>query len=261
MTRGYPSQIHLEQMSFEDVAAALAAGCTAVVIPLGAIEQHGPHLALSMDADHAEALAERVARICGRTLVTPTIKTGCSAHHLSFPGTISLRPETLEAICTDYCTSLARHGFKRLLIFSGHIGNFPVIKAMLARLRASVPSDVEIIAFTNSTQWIDTWRHAVSDAGGDSLAVGGHADIAETSLMMAICPESVRHDRFEVGHLGALTEQQLELMWKNGIRSVSWNGIIGSPIGSSCEIGEACLAAVADLLVDTFKEQERSIGS
>lgn len=259
MARGYPGEIHLEQMSFEDVGSALREGCTAVMIPLGAIEQHGPHLALSMDADHAGALAERVARIRNKTLVAPTIKVGCSAHHLPFAGTLSFRPETLEAICTDYCTSLAGHGFKRLLIFSGHIGNFPVIDGMLDRLRASVPPDVEIAAFVNSTLWIDTWRHAVSAAGGDPLAVGGHADIAETSLMMAIRPDSVRHDRFEVGHLGALTQEQLELMWKNGIRSVSQNGIIGSPIGASREIGDACLAAITDLLVDTFKEQDGSI--
>lgn len=259
MTRGYPGEIHLEQMSFEDVRSALAQGCTAVMIPLGAIEQHGPHLALSMDADHAGALAERVAHRRGKTLVAPTIQVGCSAHHLPFPGTLSLRPATLEAICTDYCTSLAGHGFKRLLIFSGHIGNFPVIEGMLDRLRASVPPDVEIHAFADATLWIDTWRHAVAAAGGDALAVGGHADIAETSLMMAIRPNSVRHDRFEVGQLGALTQAQLELMWKNGIQSVSQNGIIGSPFGASSEIGEACLVAITDLLVDTFQEK-RSIG-
>lgn len=252
MARGYPDQIHLELMSHEEVAAALAQGCTTVVIPLGAVEQHGPHLSLGMDADHAEALAERIARRRGATLVAPTIKTGCSSHHLPFAGTISLRPETLEAICLDYCTSLARHGFKRILIHSGHIGNFPILKDMLGRLRDAVPSDVEILAFTDSTTWIATWRDAVRDAGGDVSAVGGHADIAETSLMMVIRPDSVRQDRFEVGHLGGLSEADLELMWKNGIRSVSPNGVIGSPFGSNRQIGEVCLAAVADLLIETF---------
>lgn len=255
MTRGYPDQIYLEQMSHEEVAAALADGCTTVVIPLGAVEQHGPHLSLGMDADHANALAERIARSRGNTLVAPTITVGCSSHHLPFAGTISLRPETLEAICVDYCTSLARHGFKRILIHSGHIGNFPVLKDVLGRLREVVPSDVEILAFFDSTKWIDTWRDAVREAGGDVLAVGGHADIAETSLMMVIRPDSVRPDRFEVGHLGGLSEADLELMWKNGIRSVSQNGVIGSPIGSSYAIGEACLAAVAELLIKTFDSE------
>ncbi|WP_051048721.1 creatininase family protein [Rhodopseudomonas sp. B29] len=239
-------------MSYEEVALALAEGCTTVVIPLGAVEQHGPHLSLGMDADHADALAERIARSCGKTLVAPTIKVGCSSHHLPFPGTISLRAQTLEAICIDYCTSLAGHGFKRILIHSGHIGNFPILKDMLGRLREAVPPDVEILAFTDSTTWIDTWRRAVSEAGGDVSAVGGHADIAETSLMMVIRPASVRPDRFEVGHLGGLSEADLELMWKNGIRSVSHNGVIGSPFGSSREIGDACLAAVTELLIESF---------
>ncbi|PZA10454.1 creatininase family protein [Rhodopseudomonas palustris] len=261
MARGYPDQIHLEQMSFEEVAAAIAEGCTTVVIPLGAVEQHGPHLSLGMDADHADALAERIARDRGHTLVAPTIKVGCSSHHLPFPGTISLRPETLEAICLDYCTSLAGHGFKRLLIHSGHIGNFPVIKDMLGRLRDAVPPDVEILAFSDSTTWIDTWRDAVREAKGDVSAVGGHADIAETSLMMVIRPESVRQDRFEVGHLGGLSESDLELVWKNGIRSVSPNGVIGSPFGSNREIGEACLAAVAELLIETFESATKAAGA
>jgi creatinine amidohydrolase len=245
-------QLHLELMTFEDVSSALAEGYTSVLIPCGAVEQHGPHLPLCMDADHADALAPKVAKRLGGTLIAPTIKVGCSAHHLVFPGTISLRPETFEAICLDYCTSLARHGFRRLLFYSGHIGNFPFLQGMLPRLRNAVPQDVEIDAFVNSLTWIDRWRSAVESGGGDLQAVGGHADIAETSLMMCLRPESVRHDRFEVGHLGALNQEELESMWKNGIKSVSANGIIGNPNGSTARIGERCLCAVADLLAEAF---------
>jgi creatinine amidohydrolase len=245
-------QLLLELMTFEDVSSALAKGYTTVLIPCGAVEQHGPHLPLCMDADHADALGPNVAQRLGRTLIAPTIKVGCSAHHLVFPGTISLRPETFEAICLDYCTSLARHGFRRLLLYSGHIGNFPILQGMLPRLRSAVPQDVEIDAFVNSLTWIDRWRRAVEYGGGDPDAVGGHADIAETSLMMCLRPESVRHDRFEVGHLGALNQEQLESMWKNGIKSVSANGIIGNPNGSTVTIGERCLDAIADLLAEAF---------
>ena len=249
-----PDQRHLELMSFEDVSDAVAKGCTTILIPCGAVEQHGPHLPLCMDADHADALAGNVARLLGTALIAPTIKVGCSAHHLVFPGTISLRPETFEAICLDYCTSLARHGFKRILLFSGHIGNFPVLRDMLPRLRRAVSRDVEIDAFCDSIAWIDRWRSAVGDAGGDPNAVGGHADIAETSLMMRLRPDSVRLDRFEVGHLGALSEEQLQSMWKNGIKSVTDNGIIGDPHGSTAEIGQRCLEAIADLLATSFRK-------
>jgi creatinine amidohydrolase len=71
--------------------------------------------------------------------------------------------------------------------------------------------------------------------------------------MMVIRPESVRTSRFEVGHLGALSQSQLESMWKNGIKSVTSNGIIGDPTGSSVRIGKRCLEAVADLLTRAFR--------
>jgi creatinine amidohydrolase len=246
-------EVRLELMSFEDVRDALASGFDTVIVPCGAVEQHGPHLPLCMDADHAEALSVLIARRLGRALIAPTIKVGCSSHHLSFPGTISLRPESLEAICTDYCSSLTRHGVSRILFFSGHIGNFPVLRDMLPRLRDSVQGRAQIQAFTDSEVWLNTWREAVSDAGGDPAAVGGHADIAETSLMMKIRPESVKKHRFEPGHIGMLSPEQLELMWKNGISSVTRNGIIGDPRGSSIAIGESCLDRIASLLVDAFK--------
>ncbi|MGN8545362.1 creatininase family protein [Bradyrhizobium sp. CCBAU 53421] len=249
-----PDHLHLELMSFEDVSDAVASGSSTVLIPCGAVEQHGPHLPLCMDADHADALAVNVAQRLGRALIAPTIRVGCSAHHLVLPGTISLRPETFEAICLDYCTSLAQHGFKRILLFSGHIGNFPVLRDMLPRLRRAVPQDVEIDAFCDSIAWIDRWRSAVKEAGGDPNAVGGHADIAETSLMMLLRPDSVRLHRFEVGHLGALSEAQLQAMWKNGIKSVTDNGIIGDPYGSSAEIGARCLEAISDLLATSFRK-------
>jgi creatinine amidohydrolase len=253
MSEKATDQIRLELMTYKDVAAALLRGFDTVIVPCGAVEQHGPHLPLCMDADHAEALAELIALRLGRTLIAPAIRVGCSSHHLAFPGTISLRPETFEAICSDYCTSLARHGFTRILLFSGHIGNFPILRDMLSRLREGTGKRVRIDAFFDSQLWMNRWREAVSFAGGDPAAVAGHADIAETSLMMTIRPESVRTDLFEPGHIGMLTQDQLNLIWQNGISSVSPNGILGDPRGSTAAIGESCLDQIADLLVEAFR--------
>lgn len=251
---GWMGDLRLELMTFEDVSMALSSGFHTVVVPCGAVEQHGPHLPLCMDADHAEALATLVARRLGRTLIAPTIRVGCSSHHLTFPGTISIRPETLEALCSDYCASLMRHGFSRIIFFSGHIGNFPVLRDMMPRLRGSVEGRARIDAFVDSEAWMKGWREAVSAAGGDEAAVGGHADIAETSLMMKIRPDSVRIDRFEPGHIGLLSQHQLELMWRNGISSVTQNGVLGDPRGSTVAIGESCLEHIAHLLVDAFED-------
>jgi creatinine amidohydrolase len=244
--------IHLELMTFPDVEEALCNGYTSVLVPCGAVEQHGPHLPLCMDADHAERLSVVLARRMGDALIAPTIKVGCSSHHLTFAGTISLHNDTFEAICRDYCLSLARHDFRRILFFSGHIGNFPVLHDILPRLQASVAGRSEVDAFVNSETWLAAWRAAVASAGGDAAKVGGHADIAETSLMMEIRPESVRYASFEPGHLGMLSQEQLTLIWRNGISSVTANGILGDPRGSTPEIGVSCLGAIADLLMSAF---------
>ena len=110
----------LEKMTFGEIQTAIAEGRHDVVVPCGAVEQHGRHLPLDVDAVHADRLALEVAERLGTALVAPTIRVGVSPHHMAFPGTISLRPETFEAVYSDYCRSLAAHGFRTILCFSGH---------------------------------------------------------------------------------------------------------------------------------------------
>ncbi|WGS52843.1 creatininase family protein [Paraburkholderia sp. D15] len=255
-----PETLHLTHMTYEDVSAALASGFDSVLIPCGAVEQHGPHLPLSMDADHADALAVKIAGMLGRTLIAPTIQVGCSRHHMDFPGTISLQEQTYAALCHDYCTSLAKHGFRRIYLFSAHVGNFNALRTMLPRLRDAVGPATEVFAYTNHEAWLREWRLAVEEAGGDPESVGGHADIAETSLMMHLHPDSVRHGQLVAGHVGFLTTGQLNLMWKNGIASISRNGVLGDARGSSREIGETCLNATARLLALTFAAESSREG-
>ncbi|WP_175837433.1 creatininase family protein [Burkholderia anthina] len=247
--------LHLARMTYEDVAAALATRFDGVVIPCGAIEQHGPHLPLSMDADHADALAVEIATLLGRTLIAPTIQVGCSKHHLAFPGTISLQEKTYAALCHDYCMSLAKHGFKRMYLFSAHVGNFNALHAMLPGLREAVGPGVQVLAYTNHQAWLREWRLAVEEAGGDPESVGGHADIAETSLMIHLHPGSVRHDRLVAGHVGVMTTEQLNRMWNEGVASISPSGVLGDARGSSREIGETCLHATARLLASAFSDE------
>ena len=245
---------HLERMTSPEIAAAIRAGCTRVIVPCGAVEQHGPHMALRMDADHAEALAPIIAAGLGGAFIAPTIAVGCSHHHLGFSGTISLSEATFVAICRDYCTSLAHHGLRDILFFSGHIGNFPVLEGALAGLRSAVPG-CRVEAFTDPTAWLDRWARAVAQAGGRPEHVGGHADIAETSIMLAIKPEAVRRPRISAGRIGLMTRRELEIMWRDGLPSISANGILGDARGASAAIGQDCLRAIADLLVIDFQSK------
>ncbi len=249
------SALRIEFMSYPEISAAIAKGMKAVIVPCGAIEQHGPHLPLCMDSDHAEHLGELIAGRLGGTLVAPTIRVGCSAHHMTFAGTISLRPSTFEAVCRDYCESLAAHGFTRILLFSAHLGNCPILEQILPRLREAVSETCQVEAFHDSSAWLQTWRNSAATAGGNQEHVGGHADLAETSIMLVLRPDKVQLQNAEAGRIGMLTEDERRVMWREGIGGISANGILGDPRMATQAIGDRCLADIADLLVQAFTQR------
>lgn len=242
----HPRRLLLEEMTWPEVAEALEAGFTTAVVGVGAVEQHGPHLPLLVDAVRGDRLALGVAERLGGALVAPTIRVGCSEHHMAFPGTVSLRRATLEAVCVDYAVSLARHGFRRICFVPSHGGNFAPLAEMLDDLRRAVAPGCDVSAYTDLTGFLDVWRRAVAEAGGDAGRVGGHADIAESSEMLVIRPDLVRGELAEPGYTERVDEGLLERMFRDGMRSVTPNGILGDPRGMSAEIGERCLAAAAD---------------
>jgi creatinine amidohydrolase len=240
----------IESLTSAEVAAKIADGARTAILPLGAIEQHGPHLPLSVDADHAEALAIGIADRLGNALVLPTIRVGYSPHHLSFPGTVSVRDSTLEAMCLDHCSNLAAHGFERVILFSGHIGNYPVMRDFEPRLVDAVGPGLQVIVFRDSAAILDAWREAARSVAGLADHVGGHADVAETSVMLVLNPGAVRVERAVAGYVGTVDEDMLSRLLVDGVHSVSPNGVLGDPHGMSAELGRVALDAVTDLIVE-----------
>lgn len=247
------TELFLERLRSPEVRAALEAGYSTVIVPLGAVEQHGPHLPLFVDAERGTRLGLEVARRLGHTLVAPTIRVGCSDHHMSFPGTLSLRPATLEALCTDYCVSLAKHGFRTICMLPTHGGNFAPLMDMLERLREAVGPDTTVLAYTDLMGVFEIWRTVVGERTGWAERVGGHADIAESSEMLAIHPTLVAVDQAAPGFSGDLDEETVHRIIRDGFHTVSPNGIIGDATGLSAELGEACLAACADAAAAAFR--------
>jgi creatinine amidohydrolase len=239
--------ILLEEMTWPEVEASIAAGRTTVVVAVGAVEQHGPHLPLLVDAARGDRLAVEVARRLGDALVAPTIRIGCSEHHMSFAGTITLRRHTLEAICLDYAVSLARHGFMRICFVPSHGGNFGPLADMLADLRAAVAPGCRVDAYTDLLGFVELWEAGVREHAPELVdRVGGHADIAETSEMLCIRPGLVRAERAERGHAQPFDEELRERIFREGFRSVTPNGILGDARGATKEIGASCIARAAD---------------
>jgi creatinine amidohydrolase len=248
----------LEAMTFGEVQSALAEGRRDVVVPCGAVEQHGRHLPLDVDAVHADRIAVEVAERLGTALVAPTIRVGVSPHHMAFPGTISLQPETFQAVYSDYCRSLAAHGFRNILCFSAHGGNFGPLAEMEQRLNDLVGPETRVIVFSDLHGLIDVWRTAVMDGGGDPDQVGGHADVAESSVYSYLRPGAVRTDQLVRGYTGPVDDEVLQQLFTGGIKALSDTGIMGDPHGLSDAIGQLCVQRVADMIAAHFTERMRA---
>jgi len=193
-------------------AAALLARTDFAIVPIGATEQHGPHLAMGLDYLAAEWLAERVARDI-ECLVTPVIPVGFSRQWMGFPGTLSLRHDTVAAVVDDIIKSLIHHGVDRVLIINGHGRNSAILNDLCLKIR------YETGALISHVDWFKIVRAhleavgLVRPAGSRPLA---HASELETAVMLAIQAEQERRlvwmDRARVGHRDAVLFEGVEAL-------------------------------------------------
>jgi mycofactocin system creatininase family protein len=209
------------------VSAELAGTDRLLVIPLGATEQHGPHLPLDTDTTIALALADRLASQLDEVLVAPAIPYGSSGEHQAFPGTLSVGQGATELLILELVRS-ATETFDRVLLLNAHGGNAIPLSQAVRRLRAE---GRDVRAWNPAAVW-----------SGDA-----HAGLIETSVMLALAPESVDMTAAEPGATGPLAELLPELE-RDGVGAVSPNGVLGDPTGASVAVGEQLLTeAVAAL--------------
>ena len=135
----------LEELAWPELESLLAEGRSTAILPLGSIEQHGPHLPFATDAWIAGELARRLVDRLPEAIELPVVALGCASEHLAFPGTLSLDEETLTAVLCDVAASVSRHGFARLFVFSAHGGNRDALAKALPRMLA-VAGSLEILA-------------------------------------------------------------------------------------------------------------------
>jgi creatinine amidohydrolase len=247
------NRIVLQDMTWREISSALEGGFDTIVVAVGSIEQHGPHLPISTDTLIADELAVRIARKLGNALVAPTIRPGCSDHHMSLPGTISIRPEVLLEILRDYCRSLANHGFKKMALFSSHGGNFAPLETYAPGLVREFPQ-LRIVHYGDLRGFFDAYMTEVARLGLPAEKVGGHADLGETSEILHIRPDLVREDCYEPGFIGS-AKGLISRILRDGIQAVTQNGILGDPTGADAGAGEALLEAMAVHLSEWAQEE------
>ncbi len=240
------SKVRLQEMAWPDIEAAVAGGKDTVIIPIGSIEQHGPHLPIVTDTLFGEALGEKVAERLGDSLVAPVISTGCSDHHLAFAGSISLPATLLQQIIEAYCASLALHGFKHIVLLPTHGGNFGPVSKVAEKLKVEYSKkNIDIISLTDLDGLINAIAEPLFAFGYSLEQIGAHAGAGETSIVMAVRPDLVHKDRFEEGYMGEL---DIPRLLRDGLKAVTPIGVLGDPRGSSEEMGQKIL----DYLVNQY---------
>jgi creatinine amidohydrolase len=195
------------------------AGRPTALVPVGSVEQHGPHLPFDTDARVAAAVAARAA-IGTDLLVAPTVAYGASGEHEGFAGTVSIGHEALRLLLVELGRSAARWA-GRLVFVNGHGGNVATLVDAVGRLRYE---GQEVAWFACAPE-------------GDA-----HAGRTETSLVLALDPGLVR--AAAAGNTAPLVELMPALR-AGGVAAVSRNGVLGDPEGASAEEGERLLAAMA----------------
>ena len=207
-----------------------------VLVPVGATEQHGPHLPLSTDTDIALALAERAALARPSCVVAPPVAYGSSGEHQGFPGTLSIGLEATRMVLVELVRSASSFATATVLV-STHGGN----RAALDEVCRTLGNEGHRFAI-----FTPTWR-------GDA-----HAGRLETSLMLAISPGRVRRSLAQPGNTTALAEL-LPRLRAEGVRAASPSGVLGDPTGASGGEGEELLATALDellLVVDEFAQRK-----
>ena len=251
----------LEELSWPDAQAAIQAGAMAV-IPVGSLEQHGRHLAVNTDNVLGDAIADAAVRKASdrglRVLLCPPLHYGYTMHNMDFPGTMTLRAETLLAVGVDLVTSLAHHGCKRVVLLNSHGSNWSILDLIARDVMNRRPEVLvaAIFPIKMAAAELERLREA-KQTGGMS-----HGCELETSLMLHLRPELVDMDKA----VHDISQPDSRFYWRDILRGsrgvaladltrhASRTGLVGDPTVATAEKGrrffEVIVETCADFLVE-----------
>lgn len=222
-----------------------------LVLPVGSLEQHGPHLPLDTDSQITSALAAALERkFPEQVVVAPVLPFGSSGEHKGFSGTLSIGAEVLFDAVVELIRSASE--WRGVLLVTTHGGNAPIL------MRA-----VELLQ--GESRWVDLWyptRATFQDAGyrweidfnqRGIFSPDLHAGRTETSIMLALSPDQVRMDLAAPGFVGE-DPQALRTLVREGVIALSESGVLGDPSGASAEEGCLLLAAMIEELVSLYEK-------
>lgn len=214
------------------------------IVAVGSNEQHGPNLGMSADITIASAFAERLARrFYPRLVLVPPFPYGISDHHMGFTGTLTLRPETFEAVVCDLASSLAHHGVRSLVIVNGHGGNQAPLATIMKKVQSSGVRVGTLAWFVLAADEAKkTARHPLYN----------HACEVETSIALALAPGIVRADKLQPGKVRPLAYRnthpddpgRVDVPYR--FEDYTENGALGDARLATVEDGQRIVAAFMD---------------
>lgn len=229
-----------------------------VIIPAGSIEQHGPHLPLEVDSRIAKKLAEAVARkLQGEiaVIVTPVINPGFSGEHMTFPGTLSLTPDTFMLVAREILLSLFEHKFNRFLFLNAHGGNEEALKLVAHTVRQQ--KDV-LVAVSSYWQLAREEIQALRKSPGSGINHGGEE---ETSLMLFLQPDLVNMEvakpnplRWRSPYLSGTSTHDAAVVVGRRRSDIAPAGHNGDPTMASAEKGKLLFEAIVEAIAHFVRD-------
>ena len=222
-------------MTMDEVGEAAAAGAVAV-LPVGATEQHGPHLVTGTDTLLAEHVADGAAELTG-DVVLPSLPYGCSLGHTDrWPGTVSLHPTTMIAALVEIGRWAHASGFRKLVVVNGHATNGPPCQSAILQLRHELPDlRPRFISIFDLTPEIAA-RYTED-------APDFHANEAETSMLLHLAESQVRSER-----IVDEPDRTVGRVLSYSMPAVTRSGVVGKPSGASAERGAELVGWLVDAL-------------
>ncbi|MGD9174840.1 MAG: creatininase family protein [Desulfobacterales bacterium] len=225
------------------------------LLPVGSVEQHGPHLPLDTDAFDADYLARRVAEACSdpKPLVLPLISYGVSYHHADFTGTVSISNDTLAKMIYEIGMSVSHNGIRKLVIINGHGGNSPALNYAAQMINR----DARIFVCVDTGETSDVDIYKIVETPNDV-----HAGEIETSTGLAARPQLVQMNqakkyipKFSSGYLDFTSKRGV--LWYAYTRKISTSGVMGDPTKASAEKGEKIWEIMIAHLVSFVEDLKR----
>jgi creatinine amidohydrolase len=242
---GSADSVFLEELTWTELKAQIAAGKTTVIVPIGGTEQNGPYMALGKHNVRVKMLSEKIARSLGNAIVAPVIAyvpegtiTPPTAH-MRFPGTITVSDQVFESMLASAARSFKLHGFRDVVFLGDHGGyraDLKLVAEHLNREWMGTPVRVhDLPEYYQSTQ--NEYVQSLKSDGYGANEIGTHAGLADTSLMLALAPQMVRADAL-----------------RSAAKPSAEQGIYGDPRKASAELGRAGVDAVVSKTVEAIKK-------